>query len=159
VGYTILNYPPLKLREAVLPSIVNNKNLKNVETIQTTDVMIVKSKNSDNFYFRHGNGIIVVPPNIAGKWDTIDSVNIDEVHYEKQKNQETGVLEDKPWSRMEVVGLNSTEVKLAKATRNLQLKEQYQVAATKFVKAKNEALKVTDLSAELKAELTELLNF
>ena len=121
------------------------------QTINTESVLLLKSKSSSNHYFRHDGGIVLVPENIAQRWDDIDSVDIDEVKYSK-RTDENGNLIDEDWSRMEVVGIKDTNLTLSKKTKRLN-------AATAYAKAKNESLKMEDLAPSVKSELETLLAF
>jgi hypothetical protein len=118
------------------------------QKIQTENVLLRKS-GKGNYYFRHDGQIVLVNETVASKWDTLDSVTIDEVQYTK-RTDESGNLVDEDWSRMEVTGKDDFALTMKKKTMRLE-------AATQYARAKNESLKVSDLEPSVKAELEELL--
>src|SRR5690349_1699738 len=143
---TPFSQPSLKFAVGVLP-IVKIIKLK-IMKITTESVMLKKSK-SGNYYFRNGNGIVIVDQNVAARWDDLDSVTTQMVKYEKRMNEQ-GQLVDDPWEREEVVSIEDTTRKIAKKTRRLEV-------ATAYAKALDASLKVSDLGDVAKKELEALL--
>lgn len=120
------------------------------QTINTENFMLQTSQAGNSFFKTEDGKVVIVNKAIAAKWESLDEVTINEVHYEKRRNRETNELIDEPWSRLEVVAIKDVNSTISKRTKRLE-------AANAYAKAKDASLKMTDLSPSVVKELEALL--
>lgn len=137
----------------------------NRQVIKTEDYILFESKSTPgNFYIVMENAKgeqtnVMVQKNVASRWESLDTVGIGERKFTQQRNPETGQLEPKEWSRMEIFEIKDSIASANKQARKFEAKTIVLEAATKYNKARKEALETEELSTELKSELEAMLKF
>jgi len=125
----------------------------NLGKIRTEDYILQKSKKG-NFYIvdnQTGQNVMVAPT-VASQWDTLDTVTVGERKFTKQTNPDTGELEDKEWSRLEITGKGSVAATYEKKSRNLE-------AVVKYETLKKQLTEASQLSPEIVKEINSVLNY